>query len=59
MAAWANLSSMRVFSINNNSMNGTLPHELATAWPKLAHLDLGLNNLTGKVTAQSCECLED
>ena len=48
LAAWANLSSMRTFAINNNFMTGTLPHELATAWPDLASLDLSYNGFSGK-----------
>ena len=49
MAAWANLSSMMSFSMRYNAMTGTLPNELATAWPKLAHLDLSNNRLAGKM----------
>ena len=49
MAAWANLSSLRRFAIRNSSMTGTLPNELATAWPNLAVLELGNNSLTGEL----------
>lgn len=57
MAAWANLSSMRLFSIMNNSMTGTLPNELATAWPKLATLVLSNNRLAGKLPADVAQTL--
>ena len=53
MAAWANLSGMTSFSIISSSMTGTLPNELATAWPKLTYLDLGSNRLAGKVPAHA------
>ena len=53
MAAWANLSNMTNFDISGNSMNGTLPNELASAWPRLAALKLSYNQLTGKVPAHT------
>ena len=49
MAAWANLSGLTYFTVRNNSMTGTLPDELATAWPKLEHLDLNWNRFAGAV----------
>ena len=49
MAAWANLSNVRMLTIKNNSMTGTLPSELARAWPKLATLELSQNHLARKV----------
>lgn len=53
VAAWASLSGMTTFSINGSSMTGTLPNELATAWPKLSYLDLGSNRLAGEVHAHA------
>ena len=53
MAAWANLSGMTSFNINSSLMTGTLPTELATAWPKLNYLDLGFNSLAGKAPAHA------
>ena len=49
MAVWANLSSLQLFTIRNNSMTGTLPNELATAWPHLGVLELGNNSFAGEV----------
>ena len=49
MAAWANLSAMTIFSLRNNNITGTLPDELATAWPNLTRILLGQNRLVGKV----------
>ena len=52
MAAWANLSGLTIFTIHNNSVTGTLPNELAAAWPRLEHLDLGWNRLAGEGPAR-------
>ena len=49
MAAWANLSAMTFLSLRNNNITGTLPDELATAWPNLVSLDLSGNRLAGRV----------
>ena len=49
MAAWANLRRMRLLNIQNNSLTGTLPNELAAAWPLLTELLLGRNRLGGEV----------
>ena len=51
MAAWANLSGMTSFNINSSSMVGTLPTELAAAWPRLTYLDLGVNRFAGGLPA--------
>ena len=51
MAAWANLSAMTFLSLRNNNITGTLPDELATAWPNLVSLDLSGNRLAGRVPA--------
>ena len=50
MAAWAGLHSMQTFTVTG--MTGTLPHELATAWPNLAYLDLAYNGFAGVMPAQ-------
>lgn len=49
MAAWANLSAMTYLSLRNNNIIGTLPDELAAAWPNLTWIFLGQNRLVGKV----------
>ena len=61
MAAWANLSSMRLFHIQNNSMTGTLPNELAAAWPLLTELVMARNRLGGEVPMpmhRAVKCLQ-
>ena len=51
MVAWANMSAMTTFTISNNMMTGTLPSQLAAAWPKLAGLSVKQNRFAGKAHA--------